>query len=75
MFCPKCGKINPDNAQVCSGCGVSLEEEVAVTATKKKPSALKFVVAAAIIVIAVIVLVLFLNGCGTLPRPEENMAF
>ena len=41
MFCPKCGKINPDTEKLCSGCGAELREEQ-VIAPKKSKKGLKF---------------------------------
>ncbi len=69
MFCPKCGKINPDNNKECSGCNAPLSENV-VKSPSKKGKAWKFVAVLAIIVIVVAVLVL--SGCSA---PEQDMSF
>lgn len=68
MFCPKCGKINPDNNTQCSGCGTPLGE--AVVAPSKKGKAWKIAVVSVIIVVALAVL--FLSGCSA---PEGDMSF
>ena len=39
MFCPKCGKMNPDDREKCSGCGAVLHEAVAPAPKKKKNGA------------------------------------
>ena len=75
MFCPKCGKINPDNGEICSGCGASLLSEKAAVTEKKGHGVLKAVIIGVIIVIAALVAVFLLNGCGRVPLPDENMTF
>lgn len=75
MFCPKCGKINPDNNEVCSGCNAPLHDENEKKPPEKKAKLGKILLTAAIIVIAVVVAVLVLNGCGGIKAPEETMTF
>ena len=75
MFCPKCGKINPDDAQLCSGCNAPLKEEVSSPAAAKKRSGLKlalFLIAAVVILVIVLYV---LNGCSPLERPDWDMSF
>ena len=73
MFCPKCGKINPDSEKVCSGCGAELREEVASPVKKKKGSKLWLVIVALLII--AVVAVLLLSGCSTGEIPKEQMSF
>ena len=70
MFCPKCGKINPDNAENCSGCNAVLHEEAPVPAKKK--SIVKPLIAILAVAIVVAVVVIVLSGCGV---PPEHMSF
>lgn len=74
MFCPKCGKINPDNGETCSGCGAELHEQVEVIPKKKNHTALKIIIAA-VVVVAVVVAVVLLTGCGSSEIPTETMNF
>ena len=43
MYCPKCGKENPENAEFCSECGVKIGDisEITETDSKDKISAEK----------------------------------
>ena len=75
MFCPKCGKINPDNNEACSGCNAPLHDENEKKVPAKKSNMGKILLAAAIIIIAVVVVVLVLSGCGKVEAPEEMMTF
>lgn len=75
MFCPKCGKINPDENKECSGCGAVLKEENEVPAAKKKGKALKIIVTALIVIAVICIVLLLLNGCGSVLPPEEKMTF
>ena len=36
MFCPKCGKMNPDEREFCSGCNAVLHEPKPEAPKKKK---------------------------------------
>lgn len=71
MFCPKCAKINSDSAEVCSGCGASLKEEVT---DEKKAAGKKVwkVVLAVVLIAAVVATVIFLSGCS---KPSQNISF
>ncbi len=52
MFCPKCGKMNPDDRENCSGCGAVLHEPKE-EAPRKKSAAGKIIalIAAAAVVV------------------------
>ena len=75
MFCPKCGKINPDNNEICSGCNAPLHDENEKKAPAKKVNIGKILIAVAIVAIAVVAVVLFLSGCGKIEAPVETMTF
>lgn len=75
MFCPKCGKINPENNEICSGCNAPLHDEDEKKAPAKKSNTGKFLLAAAIIIIVVAVVVLVLSGCGKIEAPGETLTF
>ncbi|MCH5188204.1 MAG: hypothetical protein J1F63_07345 [Oscillospiraceae bacterium] len=53
MFCPKCGKMNPDDRELCSGCNAVLHEPKPEAPKKKKSAAGKIIalIAAAAVVI------------------------
>ncbi len=75
MFCPKCGKINPDNEEKCSGCGAALEKAEALAVPKKR-KVWKIVLVAALIVIAVLVVVFLFSGCNAGDvSPNEKVLF
>lgn len=74
MFCPKCGKINPDDAQNCSGCDALLKEEV-VVAVKKTSGVLKWVITALVILVIIAVIVFLMSGCSGGELPKENLTF
>lgn len=71
MFCPECGKINPDNNTECSGCGALLKEEPSPTKKSSKGKVWK-AVAVLVIVAVIVAIVLVLNGCSA---PEKDMSF
>lgn len=75
MFCPKCGKINPDNEEVCSGCGAVLHEETEVAVSAKKGNGKKITFIIIAVLIVVILAVLLLNGCGGGTLPDERITF
>lgn len=52
MFCPKCGKMNPDDREKCSGCGAVLHEAGAPTPKKKKSPAGKIIAIIAALAVA-----------------------
>ena len=65
MFCPKCGRINPDENEICKGCGASLHTEDEVVAKKGKGSpAKKMVISLAIAVLVCIVVFVLLHILG-----------
>ena len=72
MFCPKCGKINPDNESLCSGCGATLQEEAAPKKTSGGKKRLKIALTFAVVAIIIVAAVMFLNGCS---KPTENISF
>lgn len=76
MFCPKCGKINPDDAIKCSGCDALLKEETAVAVPSKKSGALKWIITIAVILVIIAVIVFFMSGCsGAGELPKEKLTF
>lgn len=75
MFCPKCGKINPDNEEKCSGCGADLHAETEIKAPAKKRNGLKIVFAIIAVLIIICILVFILNGCDMGVIPEDNISF
>lgn len=74
MFCPKCGKINPDNCERCSGCGADLHQEVVKAPEKKNHTVLKIVIVA-VVVAAIVIAVVLLTGCSSSEIPKETMNF
>lgn len=52
MFCPKCGKMNPDDREFCSGCNAVLHEPK-VEQPKKKSAVGKIV--ALVVAVAVVI--------------------
>ncbi len=53
MFCPKCGKMNPDDREKCSGCGAILhEEKPQANKNKKSPIGKIIAIIAALAVVA-----------------------
>lgn len=75
MFCQKCGKINPDNAEKCTGCGALLEKKE-VLAVSKKSKIWKTIALALLIVLVICIVVFFLSGCGGANvRPDEKVLF
>ena len=75
MFCPKCGKINPDDAEKCSGCDTVFCEQESAVPAKKKSGALKWVITIAVILIIIAVVVFLLSGCSAGNLPKEKMSF
>lgn len=53
MFCPKCGKMNPDDREFCSGCNAVLHEPEEEKPKKKKSIAGKIIALVAAAAIAV----------------------
>lgn len=72
MFCPKCGKINPDNEERCSGCNAVLHEETAPAPTKSSKKTLKVVITAIVLVVIAIAILFFFCSCGHYEMPDIN---
>ena len=55
MFCPKCGRMNPDEEEFCKGCGAVLHdpEEESAKLKKKNHAKTKLVALIAALVLAV----------------------
>lgn len=75
MFCPKCGKINPDNEERCSGCGADLHEETELMPQAKKRNGLKIALAIIAVLIIICILVFILSGCDTGDILGDNISF
>lgn len=75
MFCPKCGKINPDDEEKCSGCGADLHAETEIKAPTKKRNGLKILFAIIAVLIIICILVFILSGCDMGGIPEDNISF
>ena len=75
MFCPKCGKINPDNSEICSGCSAVLHTENEEKTTPKKKKWLKRALAVVAILIVAAIVIMLLAGCNKAGIPEESMTF
>lgn len=75
MFCPKCGKINPDNEEKCSGCGAVLHEEAETEVCEKKGRGMKIAFAIIVVLVIICVAVLLFNGCGPTAIPDERITF
>ena len=63
MFCPKCGKMNPDDGELCSGCGATLHESEP-NKPKKKSSTGKIIAIIAAAAVAVGGSAAALTQCG-----------
>lgn len=74
MFCPKCGKINPDTEELCSGCGAVLHEEQTAP-LPKKGRGLKIAIALIAVVAVVVITVLVLSGCNPGNIVKDNISF
>ena len=74
MFCPKCGKLNPDSEENCNGCGALLHEETEVKKPKKK-NKMKIALAIISILIIACIVIFILNGCNMGTIPKENISF
>lgn len=74
MFCPKCGKINPDTDSLCSGCGANLHEEEKIV-PKKSKNGVKIALSLVVVVAIVIVAVLILNGCNPGNIVDDKISF
>lgn len=74
MFCPKCGKINPDNNDLCSNCGAVLLEGREDTPIKKN-GILKAVLTILLAVAVIAAVVVLLNGCDPGNIMQDNITF
>lgn len=72
MFCPKCGKINPDTEERCSGCNAVLKEQTAPVAEKKNRKVLKTVLVTLSVAIVIAAIVFFCCSCGHSVMPDIN---
>lgn len=75
MFCPKCGKINPDNEERCSGCGAELHAETEPITPAKKRNGLKIAFAIVAVLIIICILIFILSGCDMGGIPKDNISF
>ena len=82
MFCPQCGKQNPDNAAFCAGCGKQLPSPKVTTATttptatrtqSSKKKRLPLIVGVAAVVVVIFVLSRFIFAGGA-PTTVDNLA-
>ena len=73
MFCPKCSKINPDDALECSGCGASLVKEEPPKKKLDKKKIIKTVIMVALVA-AVVVAIVVLTGCAKKPA-DMNVSY
>ncbi len=64
MFCPKCGKINPDDGKICTGCGTVLEENNTPEKKPKRLGKIIGIIIAALVIAAVCFLTINLTGCA-----------
>ncbi len=60
MFCPKCGRINPDENEVCKGCGAALHPEDETVVQKSKGSFTKKLIIT-LVVVALICAAVFVS--------------
>ena len=72
MFCPKCGKINSDTMEKCSGCGAVLKEEAPATCEKKSKKGIVTAIIAVAVIAAIVVAVVLLTGCDASTAPDLN---
>ena len=68
VFCPKCGKINPDDGKICTGCSAVLEENDSLEKKpKKRLGKVMSIIIAALVIAAVCLITINLTGCA----PQE----
>ena len=75
MFCPKCGKINPDNKEICSGCKAPLAQAKTEEKNKKRWKVLKIVLLVVAALVIACIIIFLLSGCGVTKLPKEKMTF
>lgn len=74
MFCPKCGKINPDDGKICTGCGAELEENKVVEKKAKKGFGKVIgILIAVVLIVAVCLLTINLAGCAPKEYDGEDI--
>lgn len=74
MFCPKCGKINPDNNDLCSNCGAVLHEG-REDAPMKKNGNLKAVLTILLVIAVIAAAIVLLNGCDPGNIMQDSITF
>ena len=62
MFCPKCGKINPDDGVLCNGCNAQLHEEKGKEPKKRFGTILTAIIVAIAIAVSCFIIV-SVSGC------------
>lgn len=63
MFCPKCGRMNPDEDVLCKGCGAPLHEEEKKEEVKKNNGTVKKVSIAVLILAAACAVAFSVTSC------------
>ncbi len=74
MFCPKCGKINPDNHDLCSNCGAVLREGRDKT-PKKRDGIVKAILTILLAIAVIAAFAVLLNGCDPGNIMQDNVTF
>ena len=74
MFCPKCGKINPDTQDLCSNCGAVLRERREDVSIKKN-GILKAVLTILLVIAVIAAAIVLLNGCDPGNIMKDNVTF
>lgn len=74
MFCPKCGKINPDTHDLCSNCGALLREGREDSLMKKNGN-LKAVLTILLVIAVIAAAIVLLNGCDPGNIMQDNVTF
>ncbi len=75
MFCPRCGKMNPDEKENCSGCGAVLHEPKPEEPKKKKSLAGRIIAAIAALAVAGGGCVFALTQCSKDNEAVQTEAF
>lgn len=79
MFCPVCGKKNPDNARFCAACGRAFSHSSTTSMKPKAPlvgftKVLPFVGVAVVVVAAVLVISNLIGGRGSAQEIADELA-